>query len=143
MCDAPVTAVVATASNAPARIKTAFLTRHNITTFPCIAADGSKLPLCAVIKGKTERVFKKITNGASAAVRSVRLYESIKRLDDRRDHAPMIQGCGRSIHNGSTRCAALGSLWLSLDQQGSIRSSDDGPATDPSARWLHVYPATT
>ena len=78
MCDAPVTAVVATASNAPARIKTAFLTRHNITTFPCIAADGSKLSLCAIIKGKTKRVFKKITDGASAAVRSVRLYKSIK-----------------------------------------------------------------
>ena len=78
MCDAPVTAVVATGVKEPARIKTEFLTRHNITTFPCIAADGTKLQLCAIVKGKTDRRLKKITHDSSAAVRAVRLYTSIK-----------------------------------------------------------------
>jgi hypothetical protein len=78
MCDMPVTAVVATGLKEPARIKTSFLTKHNITTFPCIAADGSKLQLCAVAKGKTSRSLRKITAGASAAVRKVRLYTSVK-----------------------------------------------------------------
>ena len=62
----------------PARIKTEFLNRYNVTTFPCIAADGTKLPLCAVIKGKTDRCLLKITKDASAAVRRVRLYTSVK-----------------------------------------------------------------
>ncbi len=67
-----------TGSDGPARIKTAFLTRRNITTFPCIAADGTKLQLCAILKGLTERCTRKITEGASAAVRAVRLYYSHK-----------------------------------------------------------------
>lgn len=78
LCDAPVSAVTATGSKNAAPIKTDFLTNHNLTTFPCIAADGTKLPLCAVMKGKTDRAFKKVTEGASAAVRRVRLYRSIK-----------------------------------------------------------------
>ena len=76
--DMPVTAVVGTGVKAPARIKTDFLNRYNVTTFPCIAADGTKLQLCAVIKGKTARCLKKITDNASAAVRRVRLYTSVK-----------------------------------------------------------------
>lgn len=78
MCDAPTTGVVATGSKDPARVRTAFLTRHNITTFPCISAAGDKLPLCAIVKGKTARSLKKITDGASAAVGRVRLYLSQK-----------------------------------------------------------------
>lgn len=78
MCDAPVTGVVRTGSNGTARITTDFLTRHNITTFPCIAADGSKLQLCAILKGKTSRSLKKVEDGASADVRRVRLYLSHK-----------------------------------------------------------------
>ena len=78
MCDAPTTGIVATGSKDPARVRTAFLTRHNITTFPCISAAGDKLPLCAIVKGKTARSLKKITNGASTAVGRVRLYLSQK-----------------------------------------------------------------
>lgn len=76
--DMPVTAVVGTGAKGPARIKTDFLNRYNVTTFPCIAADGSKLPLCAVIKGKTDRCLKKIIDGASAVTKRVRLYTSVK-----------------------------------------------------------------
>jgi len=76
--DMPVTAVVRTGSKQPARIKTEFLNKYNVTTFPCIAANGTKLPLCAVIKGKTERCLKKIKDGASLATRRVRLYTSVK-----------------------------------------------------------------
>jgi transposase-like protein len=78
MCDMPVTAVVGTGVKEPARIKTSFLTKHNITTFPCISAAGHKLQLCAIVKGKTDRCLRKITDGASPAVRSVRLYKSVK-----------------------------------------------------------------
>lgn len=78
LCDAPISAVTATGSKHAAPIKTDFLTNHNLTTFPCIAADGTKLQLCAILKGKTDRVFKKVTEGASEHVRRVRLYHSIK-----------------------------------------------------------------
>jgi hypothetical protein len=78
LCDAPISAVTATGSRHAAPIKTDFLTNHNLTTFPCIAADGTKLQLCAILKGKTDRVFKKVTEGASEHVRRVRLYRSIK-----------------------------------------------------------------
>ena len=85
MCDMPVTstAVVGTGIKEPARIKTSFLTKHNITTFPCISAAGHKLQLCATVKGKTDRCLKKITDGASAAVRAVRPSLQVsQRLDD-------------------------------------------------------------
>jgi DDE superfamily endonuclease len=78
MCDMPVTAVVRTGVKEPARIQTSFLTKHNITTFPCISAAGNKLQLCAIVKGKTDRSLRKITEGASAALRTVCLYKSVK-----------------------------------------------------------------
>ena len=78
MCDAPVTAVVRTASKEAAKITTASNPRLNITTFPCISADGNKLTLCAVVKGTTTRCLDKVRNGANATVNRVRLYYSDK-----------------------------------------------------------------
>jgi hypothetical protein len=45
-----------------------------LTTFPTISAAGDKLRLCAIIKGKTRRCLKKITEHASADVKKVKLY---------------------------------------------------------------------
>jgi len=70
--------VTATGSGRAVPIKTDFLTNHNLTTFPCIAADGTKLQLCAILKGKTDRAFKKVQEGANECVRRVRLYRSLK-----------------------------------------------------------------
>lgn len=77
--DPPTTAVVAKNSGHAARVHTHISAPgQQITTMPCISAAGDKLQLCAVIKGKTPRCLKKITEGASAALQQVRLYYSEK-----------------------------------------------------------------
>jgi hypothetical protein len=77
--DLPTTAVVAKGSGEAAKLGTSIASPdQQITTMPCISAAGDKLQLCAVIKGKTERSLKKITEGASEAVKRVRLYYSEK-----------------------------------------------------------------
>jgi hypothetical protein len=47
-------------------------------TFPTITASGEKLPMCAILKGKTPRCLKKVQTGASADVKKVKLYFSQK-----------------------------------------------------------------
>jgi hypothetical protein len=75
--DAPTTAVTTTGSKDPSRIISSEPgLGESITIFPCISADGHKLPLTAVIKGKTPRSFNKITRGASATVNKVHLLLS-------------------------------------------------------------------
>jgi hypothetical protein len=77
--DPPTTAVVAKGSGQAARIATSIgALGQQITTMPCISAAGDKLQLCAVLKGKTPRCLLKITEGASPALRQVRLYYSEK-----------------------------------------------------------------
>jgi hypothetical protein len=78
LLDAPVTAVVATASKQAAKISTPVNVGTKITTFPTVTASGERLPLCAVLKGKTPRCLKKIQEGASSDVRKVQLYYSEK-----------------------------------------------------------------
>lgn len=78
LLDAPVTAVVATGSNAAAAVETSANIGTKITTFPTISAAGDKLPLCAIIKGKTPRCLRKIQEGASAEINKVKLYYSDK-----------------------------------------------------------------
>jgi hypothetical protein len=75
-CEHPITGVVRTGSGRAATCSTDAGNRLNVTHFPCISAAGDKLQMCAVIKGKTARTLKKITEGASAAVNKVRLYYS-------------------------------------------------------------------
>lgn len=76
LCDAPTTAVVATGSKQAARIQTDFLQKNTLTTFPCVSAAGDRLRMAAILKGKTSRSLLKIRNGASDAVKQVRLYTS-------------------------------------------------------------------
>jgi hypothetical protein len=78
LLDAPVTAVVATGSKQAANITTPANHLLKITTFPTITAAGDRLPMCAVLKGKTPRTLNKIKNGASADVSQVQLYYSEK-----------------------------------------------------------------
>jgi hypothetical protein len=78
LLDVPISGVVATGSKLAAKVETTENIGLNITTFPAISAAGDKIPLCAVIKGKTDRVFKKIREGASLAVLRVHLYRSMK-----------------------------------------------------------------
>jgi hypothetical protein len=78
LLDTPVTAVVSTGNKEAAKIHTGVNVGTKITTFPTISAAGDKLPMCAVLKGKTPRSLRKITEGASAAVHKVRLYYSEK-----------------------------------------------------------------
>lgn len=78
LLDAPVTAVVPTGTKQAAQILTTANVGTKITTFPTISAAGDKLPLCAVLKGKTPRCLRKVQEGASADVRRVKLYYSEK-----------------------------------------------------------------
>lgn len=75
-CEHPITGIVETGSGRASQTKTDAGNRINVTHFPCISASGNKLQLCAIVKGKTERTLKKITQGASAAVSRVHLYYS-------------------------------------------------------------------
>jgi hypothetical protein len=45
-----------------------------LTTFPTITASGEKLRLCAILKGKTRRCLRKVTENAKPCVLKVRLY---------------------------------------------------------------------
>ncbi len=77
--DPPTTAVIAKGSGHAAHVNTHISSPgQQITTLPCISAAGEKLQLCAVLKGKTPRCLKKITEGASPALQRVRLYYSEK-----------------------------------------------------------------
>lgn len=75
-CEHPTTGIVATGCGRASECKTDAGNRLNVTHFPCISASGNKLQMCAVVKGKTARSLRKITDGASAAVSRVRLYYS-------------------------------------------------------------------
>jgi DDE superfamily endonuclease len=76
LVEAPRTALRPTGSKECAKITTQANERLNITTFPTITASGHKLPICAIIRGKTPRTLEKITAGASEAVKKVKLYYS-------------------------------------------------------------------
>jgi hypothetical protein len=76
LLDAPVTAVVATGSKQAAKVATSAKVPTHFTTFPTITAAGDKLPLCAILRGKTPRCLKKVRVGASADVKKVHLYYS-------------------------------------------------------------------
>jgi hypothetical protein len=78
LLDVPITAVVQTGSKEPAKISTPANTGTKITTFPTISAAGDKLPLCAILKGKTPRCLAKIKHGGSADVNKLQLYYSEK-----------------------------------------------------------------
>jgi hypothetical protein len=76
LLDVPVTAVVATGSKQAAKVATSAKVPTHFTTFPTISAAGDKLPLCAILRGKTPRCLKKVQEGASADVKKVHLYYS-------------------------------------------------------------------
>jgi hypothetical protein len=77
--DAPTTAVVAKNSGKAAIIPTHIGSLgQQITTMPCISAAGDKLPLCVVVKGKTQRCLKRIVTDASPPLQQVRFYYSQK-----------------------------------------------------------------
>jgi len=76
LLDVPVTAVVATGSKQAAKVPTSAKVPTHFTTFPTITAAGDKLPLCAILRGKTPRCLKKVREGASADVKKVHLYYS-------------------------------------------------------------------
>jgi transposase len=76
LLDPPVTAVVARGSKQAAKIATTAKVPTRFTTFPTISAAGDKLPLCAILRGKTPRCLKKVQEGASADVKQVHLYHS-------------------------------------------------------------------
>jgi hypothetical protein len=78
LLDAPVTAVVTTGTKEAAKIMTPVNVGTKITTIPTITAAGERLPMCAVLKGKTQRCLNKVKNDASAAVKKVQLYYSEK-----------------------------------------------------------------
>jgi hypothetical protein len=65
-------------SNDYAYIKTKYVHGSYLTTLPCISAAGEKMPLTAVLKGKTPRCLRKIKNNASKAVRKVKLFYTAK-----------------------------------------------------------------
>lgn len=75
-CEHPATGIVRTGSGLAAPCTTSAGNRLNVTHFACISAAGDKLPLSAVLRGKTDRCLNKIRQGASAATRRVRLYYS-------------------------------------------------------------------
>lgn len=75
-CEHPATGIVRTGSGLAARCTTSAGNRLNVTHFACISAAGDKLPMSAVLRGKTQRCLNKIRIDASAAVRRVRLYYS-------------------------------------------------------------------
>lgn len=76
LVEQPRTALRRTGSNEAAKINTFANERLNLTFFPTISAAGNKLPLCCILRGKTERCLAKVRNGASAAVKRVQLYYS-------------------------------------------------------------------
>jgi hypothetical protein len=77
LADLPTTALRETGSKEAAKIEVGSNQQYlNITTFPCISAAGDKLPLGAILKGKTERSLLKVRNGASATTQKVQLYFS-------------------------------------------------------------------
>ena len=78
LLDAPITAVVATASKKAAKIHTPINVGTKVTTFPTISASGVHLPLCAILKGKTPRCLRKVQEHASVDVKKVQLYYSEK-----------------------------------------------------------------
>jgi hypothetical protein len=78
LLDVPTTAVVTTGSKQAARISTPANVGTKITTLATISAAGNKLSMCAVLKGKTSRVLKKITEDAGAEIKKVKLYYSEK-----------------------------------------------------------------
>jgi hypothetical protein len=79
MIDAPVTGVVPTGSKEAAKMETsAGSMGTKVTSMPCISAAGDKLPLSVVIRGKTPRCLRKITERASSTVKKVKLYFATK-----------------------------------------------------------------
>jgi hypothetical protein len=79
LIDAPVTGVVITGSKEAAKMETSVGSMGmKVSTLPCISAAGDKLQLSAIIRGKTSRSLRKITENASAAVKKVKLYVSEK-----------------------------------------------------------------
>jgi len=78
LSEPPTTAIVPTGSKQPAYIPTDSADRSYLTTFPCVSAAGDKLPLCAILKGKTCRVFNKIRKNANSTINKVKLYHTMK-----------------------------------------------------------------
>lgn len=79
ICDASITGVVATGSKTGAVISTPPNSRGDqFTSLPCIAADGTMLPLSIVIAGKTERSLSKIKHEAGNWIQKVKLFYSPK-----------------------------------------------------------------
>jgi hypothetical protein len=77
--DIPVTAVVETGCSHAAHITSnAGALGTKITTIPCISAAGNKLPLSAILRGKTERCLSNIRDYASVDIKKVKLYYSEK-----------------------------------------------------------------
>ncbi len=78
LIDAPLTGMAAVGGNQNAILTSNKSDKSYITLFPVITASGKKLPLSCILKGKTERVHKKITQNASEDVRKVQLYHAPK-----------------------------------------------------------------
>lgn len=72
----PSMALSAVGSKSFAYVYTSFRYRNYLTIFPCISAAGDKLPLSALIQGKTYRVFKKIREGGQNPPNLVKLYHT-------------------------------------------------------------------
>ena len=92
-----------------ARIRTAFLYGSFLTTFPCIAASGRKLPLAAIIKGKTSRSLAKIRAHAASIVHSTQLYFSQSGKMTERVMLDWLAGPFTNAARGRPSCS---SLWI-------------------------------
>lgn len=62
--------------NSFARVSTNMRDRSYLTIFPCVSAAGDRLPLSAILKGKTSRCLRKIREDAPKFVKKVKLFYS-------------------------------------------------------------------
>lgn len=76
LVEAPRTGITQTGSGQPAVALVTTGDRSYLTLCPTITANGVKLRMAAVIKGKTPRTLKKITSGAIEVSNKVQLYYS-------------------------------------------------------------------
>ena len=74
----PHSGVVATGSGLAAPCPTTAGNKLNVTCFCCISAAGDKLQMCAVLRGKTQRVVNNMLRDAAPAVHRTRFYYSQK-----------------------------------------------------------------
>ena len=80
LLDPPVTAVVAKGSKQAAKVRTPAKVPTRYTTFATLSAAGSKLPLCAILRGKTPRCLKNTLDHPPRLSRKKRAERRRRRL---------------------------------------------------------------